>query len=207
MTTKKRDTSRKRESILDAAVNAFADEGYENASMDRIAELAIASKRTVYNHFPSKEALFEAVMDRLFEETHEIKQIPYDPNQTLGEQLAEFVDAKTMLVDNPAWMGVFKVALGVLFRDQELAERTMAQALAGEDTLVTWLNEAVKDGRIKVDNPELAAEMFWGMASGALFWPRMLGGPMDKKRIKLLKEEIIETFLGRYGKDSGESNK
>jgi AcrR family transcriptional regulator len=32
MTRKKRDTSRKRESILDAAVRAFADEGYETTS-------------------------------------------------------------------------------------------------------------------------------------------------------------------------------
>ena len=64
MAVKKRDTSKKRESILDAAVKAFADEGYENASMDRIAEIADASKRTVYNHFPSKDVLFEEVLDR-----------------------------------------------------------------------------------------------------------------------------------------------
>jgi TetR/AcrR family transcriptional regulator of autoinduction and epiphytic fitness len=199
MTRKKRDTSRKRESILDAAVLAFADEGYENASMDRIAEMAEASKRTIYNHFPSKEALFGAVMERLFEETHEIKQIPYDPDQSLEEQLARFVDAKTMLVDNPAWMGVFKVALGVLFRDPELAEKTMAQALAGEDTLLTWIREAARDGRLNVKDPEMAADMFWGMASGALFWPRMLAGSMEPKKVRQLKKEIIDTFLERYG--------
>lgn len=204
MVRKKRDTSRKRDSILDAAVQAFADEGYENASMDRIAGSADASKRTVYNHFPSKEALFEAVMDRLFEETYEIKRIPYDPDQSLEEQLARFVDAKSMLVDNPDWMGVFKVALGVLFRDPELAEKTMGKALAGEDTLLTWIKDAAKDGRLRVKNPELAADMFWGMVSGTLFWPRLLTGSMEPKKVRQLKKEIIETFLGRYG---GNSNK
>ena len=57
----------KRDIILDAATMAFRDEGYECTSMDRIAELAGASKRTVYNHFGSKEALFQAVVERLFE--------------------------------------------------------------------------------------------------------------------------------------------
>ena len=33
--------------ILDAAVKAFQEEGFDNASMDRIAEMADASKRTV----------------------------------------------------------------------------------------------------------------------------------------------------------------
>ena len=51
----------KRKTILDAAMAAFRDDGYESASMDRIAELAGASKRTVYNHFGSKEALFQAI--------------------------------------------------------------------------------------------------------------------------------------------------
>jgi AcrR family transcriptional regulator len=33
-------TSKKRASILNAAAQAFIDEGYDNASMDRISELA-----------------------------------------------------------------------------------------------------------------------------------------------------------------------
>ena len=53
---KKRDTSKKRLAILDGAIRVFIENGYETSSMDRIAEAAGVSKRTVYNHFPSKEA-------------------------------------------------------------------------------------------------------------------------------------------------------
>ena len=56
-----RDTSRKRDSILDAALEAFQNEGFDNASMDRIAEIAGASKRTVYNHFATKEDLINQI--------------------------------------------------------------------------------------------------------------------------------------------------
>ena len=82
----KRDTSRKRNTILDAASAVFREEGFEATSMDRIAERAGASKRTVYNHFPSKDALFEAVMARFLSEIATLKQIAYDPDRDLEEQ-------------------------------------------------------------------------------------------------------------------------
>jgi TetR/AcrR family transcriptional regulator of autoinduction and epiphytic fitness len=58
-------TDRKREAIVRAAVEEFRASGYEATSMDRIAEVAGVSKRTVYNHFPSKEALFSMILEEL----------------------------------------------------------------------------------------------------------------------------------------------
>ena len=50
--------------ILDAAQELFLKKGYRNSSIDDIAELAPASKPTIYAHFPGKEALFAAVVSR-----------------------------------------------------------------------------------------------------------------------------------------------
>lgn len=58
-------TDRKRDAIVRAAVEEFRASGYEATSMDRIAEAAGVSKRTVYNHFPSKEALFSMILEEL----------------------------------------------------------------------------------------------------------------------------------------------
>ena len=193
-----RDTSRKRDSILDAALQAFQDEGFDNASMDRIAEIAGASKRTVYNHFASKDALFKAVINRFMGEISALKQIPYDAERSLEEQLAQFAEAKLRILDDPAWLGLFKVGLGVLIRDPELARESLAQAETGEDYLVLWLQAATADGRLFVAEPELAAEVFWAMLSGAFIWPHLLQGPMEAAHIQSLKEELIQIFLARY---------
>jgi AcrR family transcriptional regulator len=48
--------------ILDAAQRVFLKRGYQSASIDEIAEVAPASKPTIYAHFEGKEALFEAVV-------------------------------------------------------------------------------------------------------------------------------------------------
>jgi AcrR family transcriptional regulator len=53
------------ERILDAAQRVFLEKGFQNASIDEIAEMAPASKPTIYAHFPGKEALFAAVVARI----------------------------------------------------------------------------------------------------------------------------------------------
>ena len=60
-------TDRKRAAIINAAIIEFRQSGYEATSMDRLAASAGVSKRTVYNHFPSKEALFAQIIQQLWE--------------------------------------------------------------------------------------------------------------------------------------------
>ncbi len=50
--------------ILDAAQQLFLERGFRSTSIDEIAEIAPASKPTIYAHFPGKEALFTAVVGR-----------------------------------------------------------------------------------------------------------------------------------------------
>lgn len=52
------------ERILDAARRAFLERGLAGASIDEIAARARAGKPTIYARFPSKEALFTAVVMR-----------------------------------------------------------------------------------------------------------------------------------------------
>jgi AcrR family transcriptional regulator len=53
---------RKRAAIVAAARQAFLENGYAQASMDRIAESAAVSVKTIYRHFENKDELFSAVM-------------------------------------------------------------------------------------------------------------------------------------------------
>jgi AcrR family transcriptional regulator len=48
--------------VLDAAIRTLA--GRPDASMDEIARAAGVSRQTVYSHFPSRDALIDAVIER-----------------------------------------------------------------------------------------------------------------------------------------------
>jgi AcrR family transcriptional regulator len=54
----------RREQILDAAAESFGRMGYEATRMDDVAKAAGIAKGLLYKHFRSKDALFEALLDR-----------------------------------------------------------------------------------------------------------------------------------------------
>ncbi len=53
-----------RDKILIAAEDVFSEKGYHGALVDEIAESSQTSKGAIYFHFPSKEEIFFALMDR-----------------------------------------------------------------------------------------------------------------------------------------------
>jgi TetR/AcrR family transcriptional regulator, regulator of autoinduction and epiphytic fitness len=193
-----RDTSKKRQSIITAAMEEFRDKGYDGSSMDRIAEIAGASKRTVYNHFPSKDELFQAVIERFEAQMHSLKLIRYNAARTLEEQLSDFANAELAVAADPAWMGWIKVLLTVFMRDPSLARKAVSRHTADESSMTTWMRAAAKDGKLAIDDPALAARVFSAMLSGAFTWPAVYQGYLDNRAIPAIKKELIETFLSRY---------
>lgn len=63
--TESRDKNLTRERIIESAMQAFAEQGYHDTSMDDIVRRSGFSKGAIYFHFPGKEALFYALVSRL----------------------------------------------------------------------------------------------------------------------------------------------
>lgn len=55
----------RREQLIGAAVTAYSQQGVERAGHGDIAKLTSASTATVFNYFPTREALTEAVLDHV----------------------------------------------------------------------------------------------------------------------------------------------
>ena len=53
--------------ILDAAMRVFRRHGFRRSSIEQAAEAAGLTRQALYHHFQSKEALFRAVIEQLFE--------------------------------------------------------------------------------------------------------------------------------------------
>src|ERR1700691_811098 len=84
------DARRKRNRVREAARGAFGAEG-SDFSLDEIARRAGVGPGTVYRHFATKEALFEAVVfDRIGELIEEARALLDDPDP--GRAFASFVE-------------------------------------------------------------------------------------------------------------------
>lgn len=53
-----------RERLYDAAMHLFRERGYDNVSVDEVAVLAGTAKGTFFNHFPTKDHILVACLDR-----------------------------------------------------------------------------------------------------------------------------------------------
>jgi AcrR family transcriptional regulator len=106
------DARRNRDRLLEVARQAFAAEGL-SVSLDEIARRAGVGPGTLYRHFPTKEALFEAVVHerlrRLVDRARALGHGADDPGAALFEILDRIVtDAaeKADLIDALAGAGV-----------------------------------------------------------------------------------------------------
>jgi AcrR family transcriptional regulator len=55
--------------VLDSATELFVVQGFTQTSLDEVAARARVTKGAIYHHFPSKQALFEAVSEEVEEKT------------------------------------------------------------------------------------------------------------------------------------------
>lgn len=189
----------KRKTIIAGAIKAFEREGFERASMDLVAELAGASKRTVYNHFKSKKDLLWAVIGELMAGQTELTQIPYSKGESLEFQLGRFVDAQMYFVVDASRLSIVRLLTSIFLQNQELREEASQGNNCQFDHLLQWLKAARKDKRLKMKDPELAAQVFRGLVEGIINFPAMYSPLKTAEELKPTKDEVVAVFLSRYG--------
>src|SRR5438445_11865710 len=87
----------RRQSIVDAVRGVFADKGFDGTTTRDLAKAAGVSEALLYRHFPSKEAMYEAMSrscmsDRAAEEFKAILSL--EPSSSTLVMLAHFVVTK-----------------------------------------------------------------------------------------------------------------
>lgn len=80
-----------RESVLDAAVWAFAEYGFENATLAVIAQKAGVTAATLPYHFSDKQGLWDAVIEAFYKELFAFAAT-LAPDETLERVLPRFYD-------------------------------------------------------------------------------------------------------------------
>lgn len=191
----------KRAQILEGAAAVFAQDGYEGASMSRIAAEAAVSKGTLYNHFASKADLFAAYVERectrslsrVFDGVHESD----DPAATLhaiGRRIVR------MMV-SPTGVTVYRVVVSEAEKFPELArvfyEAGPARAIAH---MSRWLAQQDRRGRLSVADPEFAAEQFFALCQTRLSLRCRLHLVTDPgpDAIDPIVNAAVAMFLGTY---------
>ncbi len=199
MTEPQRLTDRKRLAIVDAAIAEFRAHGFEATSMDKIAAAAAVSKRTVYNHFPSKDELFAEIMTRLWHNSMAQMAIPYRPDAPLRPQLLALMEQKMRLLNDPNFLDLARVAIAETIHSPERAQEMVARLGEMEEGVTVWIRAAQADGKLKPVDPGFAAHLLQGTLKTFAFWPQITMGqpPLTPAMQTAVTETAVDMFLAQ----------
>ena len=183
-----------RERVLRAATSSFLLHGYRS-SVDHIARRAGVAKQTVYHHFPSKDELFKEVARDLAKRVLiELESRPDD----VRAGLLRFGRAYRRRVLGAQGIATFRTVVPEVPRFPALA-RAMYAGSAGVlvQRLAEYLGKAMAAGRLRRDDPQLAAELFLGMLVGQDRIKRLFGVVPEEKEARRATR-IVDCFLRAY---------
>ncbi len=171
------DSQDRQSQILDAAFEEFATHGFRGATIKRIAQRAkLASQALIYWYFPTKEALFQAVLGRRLP----IVQAVSDPAALLErppeEVLPLLAHVYLEMGDRPAALRLVRLFAPEALRRPDIAEllggRVIGKVLA---FIESYLARQVELGRLRPHDVRVSARAFVGMTlpqlGGKLFLP------------------------------------
>jgi TetR/AcrR family transcriptional regulator of autoinduction and epiphytic fitness len=201
MTPATRLTDRKRDAIIQAAIVEFRANGFEATSVDKVAARAEVSKRTLYNHFPSKDELFAAILHILWESSASELRRPYEPDRPVRDQLLELLHSKLAMLADDNFLALARVAIAAGLHSPERAQEMVARIGEKDGGLLDWMRAAQKHGALKPGDAALAVKQIESLVKGAAFWPQVaMGQPrLTARAQKLLAATTVDLFLSHHG--------
>ncbi|MBP0614415.1 TetR/AcrR family transcriptional regulator [Jiella mangrovi] len=189
--------------LLESALAEFRQHGFADANVGRIASAAGMSKKTIYRHVPSKEALLEAVMHAMV--TRSVGPVTTAaPGLSPAEWLKTFMKAFAALTFSEHGIASYRVVMSEAQRFphvsqlyvqtvKRLAIRPLADQLAAYG----------RDGRIDIKQAERAAMMLVSMivADGLRDAVLGLAEPPRGAELDALVNEGVDIFLQGIARD------
>jgi AcrR family transcriptional regulator len=180
------------ERILREAMRLFADKGYERTSIADIQRAAglHPGSGALYKHFPSKEAVLRAGIDRFVEDIERGRKVLRASSRDAGTTL-EAVGRELLRL-----LGEERDALRIVWR--ELDQFPDLQARVGRERIqygyqsaAAWVREQVAAGTLTADDPDATAVVL--MSSVTMY--RVLEALFGEPPAKISTERFIRAWL------------
>lgn len=193
----------RRDAIVDVAAGWFLEHGYDGTTMSAIAAALGGSKGTLWSHFPSKETLFTAVLDRVTAEFRAQVSLVLNPADDLEEALRKFCRTLLAKVTSADAIALHRLVVGEVSRFPEIGrifyERgpRLIQQLLGD-----FLADAMDRGLLRQDDALGAARSLIGLCLyGFGSHQQMLLGVIDTASSQMIAKDAdraVGLFMQAY---------
>ncbi|MEM9705110.1 MAG: TetR/AcrR family transcriptional regulator [Pseudomonadota bacterium] len=192
----------KEAAIIDAARQTFLANGFDGASMDKIALTAGVSKRTVYNRFRSKEALFAAALLDTCRHMLPLNVDEIEDSLPVKEFLCQMAGTFLRGILSPEAIALRRIAAFEAARTPALGRAYLEN---GPQTLVAIakpiMERAIARGDFYTDDVEKALWRLGGLLMEPLFTEVLMGQDPEDVEAAIAKQvdDACEAFFKIYG--------
>ncbi|GFE83876.1 TetR family transcriptional regulator [Steroidobacter agaridevorans] len=196
-------TDAKRDEIVEIARKTFLELGYERASMAEISARMGGSKATLYGYFPSKEALFLAIVNRLAEQyvSPAVQRLEESVDDDVREALQRFGEQFLAFISDPEAVASYRVVIS------EAAHSDIGESFYETgpkrtiESIARYLAGAMDRKQLRRADPEIAAQHLTALLAHGEPWHqyflRKAPNP-TRAQIKRIVERALDVFLGGY---------
>jgi len=191
-----------REAFLSAALDSFLENGYAGTSIEAIAREAGVAKITIYRQFDNKEALFREVAHRaVIDARASMQAVVVERSNDERQTLLDLVERMYLSATEPKTLALLRLMIAEATRFPELAKSAYIENSYVLAPVVAYLDEANRDGRLRVPSPELAALQLSTLAFGGVrffLWRALAPG----EELRAWAEGIVDLVLRGWAPDS-----
>ena len=156
-----------RERLLLLAKGIFAEQGYAALTLDGLIKQAGLTKGAFYHHFPSKQALFEAVYIQAEEEVGERIMKASSSATEPWDQLLSGCDTYLEACADPGLQRILRLDGPSVLGWERWSE---IDAEFGSGKLEAFLTQLNEGNIIRISSPKAAAHLLSGAMNEATFW-------------------------------------
>ncbi|MBR6644020.1 MAG: TetR/AcrR family transcriptional regulator [Lachnospiraceae bacterium] len=188
--------------ILDEALVMFAENGYKGTNLRELAARLGLSKSALYKHYTSKEAIWNALLDRMIiyyeERFGSAEHLPKQPVSgeellALSMRMIEFTvyDERIILTR--------KLLLTEQFHDERVCSLATKYFLYGtQNIFATIFQEMMEDGLMKKDDAKMLAFMFTAPISSLI--QLCTREPDKQEEVMQRAEAFVKYFITNHVK-------
>jgi AcrR family transcriptional regulator len=149
--------------IFQAAVQVFAESGFDQAKMDDIAQAAGVAKGTIYYHFKSKEELFVGLMNEGMTKLIDCAKRSIAVHESPAEQLKALLHAHVhFFIQNGK---LAKLLLNEAFGTKERQRQFRAKIREYLNLIEEILQKGMETGELHLEHSQEMASAVFGAAS------------------------------------------
>ena len=168
--------------IVAEAVRVFAECGYEGASVATIADNAGLSKQNLMYYFPTKQALYERVLDGVLDDWLERMETLADRERDPRDVLRAYIQAKMRFSrEQPLASRVYALEVigGAQLYGQQIRERVVPLLRKDIEVFEGWISE----GRIAPVNATHLIFSIWAMTQSYADFSAQMALVLNQKQL------------------------